>query len=77
MRQRGGGLSDDDEKDADCFDINNVYGKAYRRGGSLIATVTLPKKYSNKHDEIYNIIYKSLRKNMIADDYLILNLEYE
>ena len=77
MRLRGGGLEEEDEDNYDCFDISNILGKSYRKGGSLIVTLKLPLTNKKKECDIYNIVYETLRKNMIADDYLVLKIEYE
>lgn len=77
MRQRGGGLPGDYEDNYDCLDIGNVLGRPYRKGGALITTVSVPKKYEYKRDAVYEIIYSTIRKHMIADDYLVLNLEFK
>lgn len=76
MRRRGGGLSEDKD-DFNCLDIGNVLGRPYRKGGSLITTIQLPLKYEHRRSEIYEIIYGAIRKHMVADDYLILNLHFE
>jgi hypothetical protein len=77
MRQRGGGLPESQEDNYDCLDIGHVLGRPYRKGGSLITTVSIPKKYEYKKDTVYEIIYNTIRKHMIADDYLVLNLEFK
>nr|DAV25111.1 MAG TPA: hypothetical protein [Caudoviricetes sp.] len=77
MRQRGGGLPENQEDNYDCLDIGHVLGRPYRKGGSLITTVSIPKKYEYKKDVVYEIIYNTIRKHMIADDYLVLNLEFK
>ena len=76
MRKRGGGLPEG-EDNFDCLDIGNILGRPYRKGGALITTIKVPKKYEHKKDAIYEIIYNTIRKHMIADDYLVLNLEFE
>ena len=77
MRLRGGGLEEESKDNYDCFDISNILGKSYRKGGSLIATIKLPLIYKKNENDIYAIVYEAIRKNMIADDYLILNIEYQ
>ena len=77
MRLRGGGLEEESQDNYDCFDISNILGKSYRKGGSLIATIKLPLIYKKNENDIYAIVYEAIRKNMIADDYLILNIEYQ
>lgn len=76
MRVRGGGLPEDSEDNCDCLDIANVLGRPYRKGGAMITTVNLPKKYEIQKDVIYKIIYEEMSKHMIAEDYLILKLEF-
>ena len=76
MRQRGGGLSKTEEDNFDCFDIGNILGRPYRKGGTLITKVNIPKKYEYNKDKIYKIIYEELSKNMIADDLLVLKLNF-
>lgn len=77
MRKRGGGLNDEEEDNFDCLDISNILGKAYRKGGSLIATINLPIKYENDKNKIKDIIYNELSKFTIAEDMLIVNLEFK
>lgn len=76
MRKRGGGLPEGKDN-FDCLDIGNIMGRPYRKGGALITSIKIPKKYEYKKDTIYEIIYNTIRKHMIADDYLVLNLEFE
>ena len=33
--------------------------------------------HKKNENDIYAIVYEAIRKNMIADDYLILNIEYQ
>lgn len=77
MRVRGGGLPESFEDNYDCLDIGSLLGRPYRQGGALITTVNIPIKYKDKEAQIYNIIYDTIRKYMIAEDYLILNLEFK
>lgn len=54
MRQRGGGLKAESEDNHDCFDIGHVYGRQYRKAGSII--ITLPS-YLKEHKElVLNIV---------------------
>lgn len=76
MRQRGGGLPDG-LTNYDCLDIGNVLGRPYRKGGSLIITVTLPLDLEQRKDEMHEIIYSAITKHLVADDYLILDLKFE
>lgn len=75
MRRRGGGVSDS-KQNLDCLDIGNIMGRPYRKGGALITTVTLPAKYKPQRDEIYNIINNALSKNMVAEDFLVIDLQF-
>lgn len=77
MRKRGGGLNDDEKDNFDCLDISNILGKSYRKGGSLIATIRLPLKYKEDENKIKDIIYNELSKYTIAEDMLIINLDFE
>lgn len=77
MRIRGGGLPEDEDDIYDCFDIGNIYGKSYRKGGALITTVTLPYKYKDNEENLYNIIEETLKKHMVADEFLVLKLNFE
>lgn len=77
MRRRGGGLSDGHEDVYECLDIGHTLGRPYRKGGALIADISLPYKYKDKHEKIYKIIYDILSKHMVADDFLVLNIEYD
>lgn len=77
MRQRGGGLSEDSADNYNCLDIGNILGRPYRKGGALITTVSLPKKYEHQRETIYNIIYETIKKHMIAEDYPVLNLDFK
>lgn len=76
MRVRGGGLPEDSKDNCDCLDIANILGRPYRKGGTMITTINLPKKYETQKNTIYEIVYKEMSKHMIAEDYLILNLEF-
>lgn len=76
MRKRGGGLNEDTDV-LDCLDISNILGKSYRKGGTLIATINLPLKYKDKESELNEIIYNALKNNMIAEDHLILKLNFK
>lgn len=66
MRQRGGGLPEGEKDNFDCFDIGNIYGRPYRKGGTLI--VTLPGYLKSHKDFIMEII----QQYMVADDYPII-----
>lgn len=77
MRQRGGGLPDDSKDVFDCLDIGNILGRPYRKGGTMITTIKLPKKYEAKKDMIYEVIYNTIRQHMVAEDYLVLNIEFK
>ena len=69
MRQRGGGLPEGEKDNYDCFDIGNIYGRPYRKGGSLI--ITLPKYMEEYKDMIMSIV----KQYMLADDYPIIIFE--
>ena len=71
MRQRGGGLPKTEKDNYDCFDIGNIYGRPYRKGGSLI--ITLPKYLEKYKDEVMSIV----KQYMLADDYPIILFEEE
>jgi hypothetical protein len=69
MRQRGGGLSEDEEPDFNLLDIGHIFGRPYRKGGTLI--ITLPKKLE-QHEAL---IEQAIKKHMIAEDLPILIFE--
>ena len=71
MRIRGGGLLEDEKDNFDCFDIGNIYGRPYRKGGALI--ITLPKYLEEYKDIVMNIV----KQYMLADDYPIIIFEEE
>ena len=66
MRQRGGGLPEEDEDVFDCFDIGHILGKPYRKAGSLIITLPL---FLEKHDAI---IQSAIKQYMSAEDLPII-----
>jgi hypothetical protein len=66
MRQRGGGLPVDAEDNFDCFDIGNIYGRPYRKAGTLI--ITLPKSLEDHKDTVMSIV----KQYMLAEDYPII-----
>lgn len=66
MRQRGGGLPEGEEDNFDCFDIGNIYGRPYRKGGTLI--ITLPAYLKPHKDFIMEIV----KQYMVADDYPVI-----
>jgi len=66
MRQRGGGLPEGEKDNYNCFDIGHIYGRPYRKGGSII--ITLPKKLE-KHK---NMIMETVKKYCIAEEYPII-----
>lgn len=71
MRVRGGGLPESEPDNFDCFDIGNLYGRPYRRGGTLI--ITLPAYLKEHRDFIMEII----KQYMISDDYPVLLFKEE
>lgn len=71
MRKRGGGLPKSEKDNFDCFDIGNIYGRQYRKGGALI--ITLPKYLEEYKDLVMNIV----KQYMLADDYPIIIFEEE
>lgn len=54
MRSRGGGLPEGEKDVFDCFDIGHIYGRPYRKGGSIV--VTLPKKLEVHKEKIEDTI---------------------
>ena len=66
MRQRGGGLPDGEKDNYNCFDIGHIYGRPYRKGGSII--ITLPKKLE-PHKEM---ILETVKQYCIAEEYPIV-----
>lgn len=66
MRQRGGGLPLEAKDNYNCFDIGHIYGRPYRKGGSII--ITLPKRLEPHKDMIMNTI----KQYCIAEEYPII-----
>ena len=66
MRQRGGGLPESEPDNYDCFDIGNIIGRPYRKGGSLI--ITLPKNLKPYE----SIVMNTVKQYMLAEDYPII-----
>ena len=71
MRRRGGGLPESEEDNFDCFDIGHIYGRPYRKGGSLI--ITLPKYLEDYKDIVISIV----NQYKLADDYPIILFKEE
>lgn len=71
MRQRGGGLPESEKDNYNCFDIGHIYGRPYRKGGSLI--ITLPKKLKPFKDRIE----ETVKQYCIAEEYPIILFEEE
>lgn len=66
MRKKGGGLPLDSKDDFNCFDIGHVYGRPYRKAGTLV--ITLPKRL-----EIYkDIIENTIKQYSVAEDYPVI-----
>jgi hypothetical protein len=69
MRQRGGGLPETAADNYDLLDIGAINGRAYRPTGAVV--ITLPKRL-----EVYeDMLLKSLRKHMVAEEYPIILFE--
>lgn len=71
MRQLGGGVPEDEEDNYNCFDIGHIFGRPYRKGGTLI--VRLPKsleKYKERIEE-------SIKRYCVAEEYPIVIFEEE
>lgn len=66
MRQRGGGLPEGEKDNYNCFDIGHIYGRPYRKGGSII--ITLPKKLE-QHKEM---IMETVKQYCVAEEYPII-----
>lgn len=71
MRQRGGGLPESEKDNYNCFDIGHMFGRPYRKGGSLI--VTLPKKLKPFKDRIE----ETVKQYCVAEEYPIILFEEE
>lgn len=69
MRQRGGGLPEGEKDNYDCFDIGHIYGRPYRKGGTLI--ITLPKRLKQHEDIIKNVV----KQYSVAENYPIIIFE--
>ena len=69
MRQRGGGLPLEAKDNYDCVDIGHLYGRPYRKAGTII--ITLPKRLEAYKD----IINQTIKQYCVADDYPILLFE--
>ena len=66
MRQRGGGIPEDEKDNFDCFDIGHIYGRPYRKGGTII--ITLPKHLEQHKD----LIMATIKQYCVAEEYPIL-----
>lgn len=71
MRQRGGGLPESEKDNYNCFDIGHIFGRPYRKGGSLI--ITLPKKLKPFKDRIE----ETVKQYCVAEEYPIILFEEE
>lgn len=71
MRQRGGGLPEGEDDNFDCFDIGHMFGRPYRKAGSLI--ITLPK-YLEKHK---GLVMKTVKQYCVAEEYPIIIFKEE
>ena len=69
MRQRGGGLPEGEKPVYDCFDIGHVFGRPYRKGGTII--VTLPKRLE-PHKEM---IEQTIAQYCAAEEYPVVIFE--
>lgn len=66
MRQRGGGLPQGEKDNYDCVDIGHLFGRPYRKAGTLI--ITLPKRLE-PHKEI---IETTVKQYCVAEEYPII-----
>lgn len=66
MRQRGGGLPESEKDNYNCFDIGHIYGRPYRKGGSMV--ITLPKRFEEHKD----IIEQTVKQYCAAEEYPII-----
>lgn len=66
MRQRGGGLPLGEKDNYNCLDIGHLFGRPYRKAGTLI--ITLPKRLKPHKEKIDKII----KQYCVAEDYPIL-----
>lgn len=66
MRQRGGGLPEGEKDNFNCFDIGHIFGRPYRKGGTLI--ITLPKKL----EPYKQIIEDTIKQYSVAEEYPIV-----
>ena len=66
MRQRGGGLPESEKDNYNCFDIGHIYGRPYRKGGSMV--ITLPKRFEKHKD----IIEQTVKQYCAAEEYPII-----
>lgn len=66
MRNRGGGLPEGEKDNFDCLDIGHLFGRPYRKAGTLIITLPIRLK---PHEET---IKKILNQYCAAEDYPIL-----
>jgi hypothetical protein len=71
MRQRGGGLSETEDDNYDLLDIGNIYGKSYRKAGTIV--ITLPKRLEQYKD----LILKAINKHRAGEEYPIILFEEE
>lgn len=66
MRQRGGGLPESEKDNYDCFDIGHIYGRPYRKGGTMV--ITLPKRLEKHKD----IIEATIKQYCAAEEYPVI-----
>ena len=71
MRQRGGGLPESEKDNYNCFDIGHIFGRPYRKGGTLI--ITLPSKLKEYKDTIE----ETVKQYCVAEEYPIILFEEE
>ena len=69
MRQRGGGLKEDEPDNYNLLDIGTVQGRPYRKACTTV--MTLPTKLE-KHREL---IEKAINKYKAAEDYVVIIFE--
>jgi len=66
IRQRGGGLPITEKDNFNLLDIGHIYGRPYRKGGTLV--IKMPKKYKQYHE----LILETIKKHMIAEDFPVI-----
>lgn len=68
-RVRGGGIPESAKDDFNMLDIGHIYGRPYRKAGTII--ITLPKRLEEHKD----IIEEAIQRNIVAEEMPIIIFE--